>query len=378
MTDASKPRLYRPSMGWAAKHCSQLPYMKLALPDTPGKAAERGTRIHKACEEYIKDGTHLEDSPLNLDDEEFRHARRYIDWFEDIWEEDDDIFVEPTWDMSASVGHEGIVAKPDLVIYKPRTATAMVIDLKTGKRKPDHLHQLRDYQVAALQYLRPKYVINRVSGHLIYTTDNTVETVHSTFEQLREHADDDHEIINRIKTNPVATPNKVSCEYCPAFNNGSCFAAVKWSANGMKDSTERVEKGLTPDDISEALPLVGIYRKAADAIEAQAESMLRKGVSVKGFKRVQGRRPPRKWVDEDKAIDAFKKMRLSSDQIFQRKLISPTNAEKIFREGVIGERQWTSLQPLVLTGDPKPIVVESSDPRAEITPDQVRYEFDVI
>jgi hypothetical protein len=83
------------------------------------------------------------------------------------------------------------------------------------------------------------------------------------------------------------------------------------------------------------------------------------GKPVPGLKAVLGRRPPRKWVDEDRAA-AFLAERLSDDQIFTRKLITPTKLEKV------DAKVSAEASRLMDRGEPKPVLVSELDARPAI------------
>ena len=63
-------------------------------------------------------------------------------------------------------------------------------------------------------------------------------------------------------------------------------------------------------------------------------------------------------------------MRLKVEEMYDLKLISPTNAEKLQKAAVIGPRQWTKVQDLIVRPDGKPTVAPESDkrPALEVNP----------
>jgi hypothetical protein len=83
------------------------------------------------------------------------------------------------------------------------------------------------------------------------------------------------------------------------------------------------------------------------------------GKPVPGLKAVYGRRPPRKWSDEETA-SSFLSERLSAEQIFTRKLITPTKLEKL------EPKVFADASKLMERGDPKPVLVSELDSRPAI------------
>lgn len=50
-------------------------------------------------------------------------------------------------------------------------------------------------------------------------------------------------------------------------------------------------------------------------------------------------------------------------------VISPTQAEKLFKQGVIGERKWQTLQGLITRPEGKPTLAAATDKRPALKSD---------
>ncbi|MRU22742.1 DUF2800 domain-containing protein, partial [Xylella fastidiosa subsp. multiplex] len=99
------------------------------------------------------------------------------------------------------------------------------------------------------------------------------------------------------------------------------------------------------------------------SIRAKAAAELLSGQPVPGYKVVQGRQGPRRWADMTAAEAMLKQLRIKSKDMYDISLISPTTAEKLYQAGVIGDRQWPKLQPLIHRAAGTPVVVPTSDKR---------------
>ena len=109
-----------------------------------------------------------------------------------------------------------------------------------------------------------------------------------------------------------------------------------------------------------SLPLIESWSKAvAEAVSSKLHS----GEHVPGYKLVQGRAGNRAWANAEDAEQVLKNMRLKVEEMYDLKLISPTNAEKLQKAGVIGPRQWTKVQDLIVRPEGKPTVAHESDKR---------------
>lgn len=81
-------------------------------------------------------------------------------------------------------------------------------------------------------------------------------------------------------------------------------------------------------------------------IKDLAHQLLENGATIPGWKLV-GKRPTRRWADEEKTKRYFTRMKLPADERFEKKLISPAKAEK-------------ALKPLGISELPKDLVVSES------------------
>lgn len=122
--------------------------------------------------------------------------------------------------------------------------------------------------------------------------------------------------------------------------------------------------------LSAALGKLDLIEDWCKAVRAEAERRLLAGRPVPGWKLVQGKKGARQWVDAKVAEDVLKSMRLKQEEMYEMKLISPTTAEKLYKAGTIGPRQWPRLQELITQSEGKPHVAPESDPRPalEVTP----------
>lgn len=104
----------------------------------------------------------------------------------------------------------------------------------------------------------------------------------------------------------------------------------------------------------------------AKAVRAEVERRLLAGSFTDArYKLVEGRQGARAWTDEAEAEAAMKAMRLKTDEMYDRKVISPTSAEKLLADS--NKRKWAKLQPLITRSDGKPSVAPASDKRPALS-----------
>ena len=177
------------------------------------------------------------------------------------------------------------------------------------------------------------------------------------------------------------------CRWCPA--KATCPAL-------RSEVAQTVNGGAEPDDITDefepvavdshddpvvlasCLSKVDMIEDWCKAVRAEAERRLQAGDKVPGYKLVQGKRGARAWSDEALAEDVLRKqMRLTVEEAYNLKLITPPQAEKLHKAGTIGPRQWPKLQSLITQSEGKPHVAPESDPRPAITVQPVADAFEV-
>ncbi|MCW3505704.1 DUF2800 domain-containing protein [Burkholderia cenocepacia] len=112
----------------------------------------------------------------------------------------------------------------------------------------------------------------------------------------------------------------------------------------------------------------------AKAVRGRIEHELLQARAVPGVKLVAGRRGARQWNEPEAAEALLKSMRLKQDQMYNFKLISPTQADKLLSKE--SPRRWKKVEALIVQRDGRPSVAPDSDPRPalEIQPPEDDFE----
>lgn len=127
------------------------------------------------------------------------------------------------------------------------------------------------------------------------------------------------------------------------------------------------------------------------AVWDKTEALMLAGTPVPGVKLVQGRKGNRQWRSEAEAAELLKGMRLTIEQMYDLKLISPAKAEKLAPkfgkdgkprprkdgepEPLIGPRQWKKLAELVEQAPGKDGIAPEHDAAPAVTLAAVADEF---
>lgn len=127
--------------------------------------------------------------------------------------------------------------------------------------------------------------------------------------------------------------------------------------------------------LGESIDLVEGWAKA---VRAELERRMLAGGEVPGFKLVKGREGIRKFADADEAEALMKSMRLKQDVMYDWTLISPTTAEKLAADGVIGKKQWPKLQALIVRSEAGLSVAPAADKRPAVAIIPVADDFEAL
>ena len=76
-----------------------------------------------------------------------------------------------------------------------------------------------------------------------------------------------------------------------------------------------------------------------------------------------------------KAEELLKTFKLKENERYSYKVITPTAAEKLYKAGRIGQRQWPKLEQIITRSEPAPVVAPESDKRPAWTPTAQPTDF---
>jgi hypothetical protein len=117
---------------------------------------------------------------------------------------------------------------------------------------------------------------------------------------------------------------------------------------------------------------VGLVEDWCKSIRAETERRLLAGKRVDGFKLVEGKRGNRRWGSEAEVEDLFKTFRMRQDEMYDLSLISPTKAEKVFKQN---PKRWAKVTELITQSEGKPSVAPATDKRPEMVVSNLTDEF---
>lgn len=401
--------LFSPSSAHRWLNCPGSVALELHCPDNGGAFAEEGTAAHELAAMALFSGQdaaaylgrliEVNGNQYEVTSEMAGHVQKYLDYVRSIGGE---LMIEQSLPISQLTGEKDAAGTADSVIIVGDEL--VIVDLKYGRGvrvDADANDQLMIYAMAALQeyefladFKQVRLVIHQprldhvsewtVTPRYILLFKQTVAAAAERGVAALSHLSKWGKLHEEY-----LSPGLEQCRFCKAKATCPALASEVQATVGA-DFEDLASNNEQAQGAVECLPTVaddslGVRMRAVDLIEAwckavraEVETRLLAGQPVEGFKLVEGRRGPRQWSDATEAETALKAMRLKLEQMYDLKLISPTTAEKLHKDGAIGPRQWPKLQALISQSDGKPSVAPSSDKRPALVVAATADEFEAV
>ncbi|QKM47746.1 hypothetical protein B7760_01770 [Burkholderia glumae] len=176
-------------------------------------------------------------------------------------------------------------------------------------------------------------------------------------------------------------PGEKQCKFCKAKAVCPALAAHVEQTIGADFETISTEPHATDNVMFLDNERLGLIYGSLDlidgwmkAVRGRIEYELLQAHPVPGVKLVAGRRGARAWNDPEAAEALLKSMRLKQDQMYNFKLISPTQADKLLRQD--SPRRWKKVEAQIVQREGRPSVAPDSDsrPALVITPPEDDFE----
>lgn len=179
------------------------------------------------------------------------------------------------------------------------------------------------------------------------------------------------------KPNPPLVPGS-HCKFCRAA--GTCPAlrdrsfaeaqlAFSEDATMVLIGKPPLPSSLTPTQLSNVLHAADLLDDWLEAVRSYAHAVAEKE-KIPGWKLVQ-KQARRKWADETQAaFDLMYSFDLDEDEIYETKMKSPAQVEKLLKPADRASSGFKNMCPAVSSGL---TLVKDSNPRLEVVPLQVTY-----
>lgn len=371
--DAPRPHAkLSPSSAHRWLHCAGSVTLEAGMPDESSTFAAEGTAAHALAEQCLREDRHpdsfMHDTIEGFEvTPEMAHAvADYVDYVRNIAaQEGMTLLTEQRVEFTAWV--PGGFGTSDAIVIGD--GLCHVIDLKFGQGVKVNAYrneQAMLYALGVWQTFGSLYEIDTFVLHIHMPRLDHVSEFTITVTELIEWA---NTTVTPAAHKALAgaeefNPSEKSCRFCKA--RATCRALAKYnyelSLSRFDDLEAPLEvsvpERLTPDEIAALLPRLPLLKSWANEVEEYATSVLAQGGVVPGYKLVEGR-SLRQWEpDEDIVAECLIEIGMAPDSIFTRKLVSPSQAEKLLGKAKAGE-----IADLVVKPRGKPSLAPEHDPR---------------
>lgn len=376
--------------------------MEAPFPNKSNEYAAEGTAAHHfsalalenqcSVSKYIGQTIDIEGTQYECTPEMAEYLTDYVDAVREFGI-GGELMIEKRLPIAHVTGEAGAGGTTDALIITDEGRELQVHDLKYGrgvKVEAENNEQLMLYALGAIEefgiaadFERVRLVIHQPRLQHISEWSCSIEELRQFGERAKSRASWALSCLTiGVDPNEDLAPGEDQCRFCrakadcPAMQQ-SVFETVGADFEQIKPDSEPkdVVAALSAVDLAKAMKLVGFVEDWCKAIRAKTESELLAGRPVPGYKLVEGRRGARKWASEEAAVETLKSMRLKVEQMYDMKVISPTTAEKLFKAGDIGPRQWPRLQELITQSDGSPSVAPESDKRPALDMSSLENDF---
>ncbi|RQQ30511.1 DUF2800 domain-containing protein [Burkholderia stagnalis] len=430
--------LLSPSSAYTWIECAASTAAQIGQPDESSEYADEGTAAHelaKWCLESVLDaesflgtiipvGTVMRRDDetgetiteprrtFEVDEEMAAYVQMYVDGVRERVEAlrlagaEVTLLVEQRLSIEHITGEAGAKGTSDCVIiavWPDGGAEIEVRDLKYGRGvavQAERNYQAMIYADAAHEEHSAFYDFERINIVIHQPRVNekpsewatTATELHAWISEIAKPAAS-RAVLYVGSTTPLSpsdfNPGEKQCKFCKA--KAVCPALAAHVEQTIGADFDTLDAGINGPDAAYATSVtnvdlldnerLGVIYASLDLIDSWAKAVrgrieheLLQARAVPGVKLVAGRRGARQWNEPEAAEALLKSMRLKQDEMYNFKLISPTQADKLLRNE--SPRRWKKVEALIVQRDGRPSVAPDSDPRPalEIQPPENDFE----
>lgn len=373
--------LLSPSSAYRWMSCPGSVNLSRMFPDTTSAYAEEGTLAHAWAAHFLD--PKQPEPKESLSSENLTFVQDYVAFVE---RETAGGIRRIEYPVSISEVTGEASAKGTIDCAALVNGTLKIIDLKFGKGvkvDAEHNLQLMIYAAGALPLFDILDEIQSIELTIFQPRINNICSWKLTPKELEEFVNRARaraaDAIGFINANPLPlaalVPSSDACRFCKA--KAACPALQRKAAEAcdfkpILDKGDDIpvipEEALSSEQLSLNLKLADLLEPWIASVREAAYDRMIEGVEVEGFKLVLGRPGNRQWTSNAEAEAMLKSFKLKEDERYTYKVITPTQLEKLAKNGRIGERQWKRAETIITRSEPTPTVVPAADKRAAWSP----------
>ena len=321
----------RPSSSNRWMKCSGSIYYDLNRENTSGPAAERGTYIHDIAGNMLLG----KDIDVDVDDEALSIASQYFDYVRTLHEEmfEPVVYVEERMELDEYTG-----GTPDCVLVERSGDVVHIVDLKTGRGQvsAEENSQLMLYLVMIINALDINVNTCRMVLHIVQpTVESNSWTVNADY--YRAFVLDYLQARERIVNEKAEySPSPDVCRWC--LGAAECSARREDIVKDFVDHSDPLMTiktlDLNPGQLAQVLDRAQEVAHWVKSVEELALKKAVDGAEIPGY-RLGTSKTIRQWEDEEQAKNVLINEVGSDAQLFNVKIISPAQAEKLVGKDVV-------------------------------------------
>jgi hypothetical protein len=351
----------------------------IGVEDESSEYADEGTAAHELGARCLRTGV-LAASYLNttihvnnddgtlrrsykVDDDMASYVQVYLDSINDRMHASATLLIEQRVNSGlTSLLFGDVEGTGDAIIIAPEFEMVEIHDLKYGRGvRVDSLNnwQLREYGLGALRIARALFgdVFKKVRMVIHQPRLDHMDVEELPVEELLAWGKWAQSRIDLIDAGDVTrTPGEKQCRWCPA--KATCGPLASFVANAI--SVEFPDIGdLTGFGLGAAMEKAELAEMWASAIKKAAFIAADSGEKVPGWHIGVGRQGNRKWTKPEEVENILKNTyRLTREEMYNSKLISPTDAEKRLKTN---PKRWEDLQHYIIREPGSKALVRDDD-----------------
>lgn len=362
--------------------CHGAPRMEERFPDETSEFSSEGTAAHTVRERCLKENRNVEDFVgefIEADELFFEVTPEWVTWLQPgidrirdanaEWVFEHRVEMDPWIEGGFGTLDAGGISDDLIILDDLKFGRGVAVDAERNKQLM--IYALGFWMNYARHRTPAKRFLLRIDQPRV--TGGGSEW-YTTLDELLVFAEEvAAAAIATLDPDAPLRPTPKGCQFCRAARNASCYALDHFcldllgltlddlDASRTKEPILIPYDTLAPERRSYLLEHSKLISSWLNNLHSAALDDALKGLPVPGFKAVatQG---DRSWGNPEAAED-FWKSKLPVKDIFNQKLKSPAQMEKI-----AGTRTWAKAQELIVRPEGKPALVPVSDKRAALIP----------
>ena len=380
-------------------------------PDTSSAYSREGTAAHTLAamvlrsssvinaDDFLGEHIRVEDDKIKVTKDMVRYIQSYVDYVREA-AQDKMLFIEVAVPIGHLTGETGATGTADAIIVDVHERSLTVVDLKYGMGVPvnaEDNEQLQIYALGALEEcdMLADFTTVRMVIHQPRVREEPSEwTVErDVLRQFAEVVTAGADTVNAAaaRRDPASDawveaylhPGEKQCKFCvvpkhecPAYRAEmlDVLGAPAATAEDFAEMLIEPASDTTGDNwLSAIFGKIGMLEALCKSARAEVERRcFANGGTWNGHKLVRGREGPRKWSDPDAAEEMLKRFRYKVEEIYDRKVISPTSAEKLMKST---PKRWAEAQSLITRSEGSLSVAPATDKRPAVAVTATSEDF---